>query len=82
MIERQETDILIIGAGGAGLFAALHAQASAPEGTSESRGTRENYWRRGNTTGEFDNFESPVALLTNFFLSESVNRISLSMVKN
>lgn len=31
MMERHDTDILIIGAGGAGLFAALHAQKSAPE---------------------------------------------------
>lgn len=32
-IERHDTDILIIGSGGAGLFAALHAKQSAPEGT-------------------------------------------------
>lgn len=32
-IERYETDILILGTGGAGLFAALHAQQSAPAGT-------------------------------------------------
>ncbi|NCQ25139.1 MAG: FAD-binding protein [Roseovarius sp.] len=32
-IDRHDTDILIIGTGGAGLFAALHAQQSAPEGT-------------------------------------------------
>ena len=32
-IERHDTDILILGSGGAGLFAALHAQQSAPEGT-------------------------------------------------
>ena len=32
-IERHETDILILGTGGAGLFAALHAQQSAPKGT-------------------------------------------------
>ena len=32
-IDRYDTDILIIGAGGAGLFAALHAQQTAPEGT-------------------------------------------------
>ena len=32
-LERQSTDILILGAGGAGLFAALHAQKSAPHGT-------------------------------------------------
>ncbi|MBV0892957.1 FAD-binding protein [Paracoccus sp. Z118] len=32
-IEREETDILIIGSGGAGLFAALHAQQTAPPGT-------------------------------------------------
>ena len=32
-IERHDTDILIIGSGGAGLFAALHAGQSAPEGT-------------------------------------------------
>ncbi|MGH1577771.1 L-aspartate oxidase [Planktotalea sp.] len=32
-IERHDTDILIIGTGGAGLFAALHAQQKAPEGT-------------------------------------------------
>ncbi len=29
-IERHDTDILILGTGGAGLFAALHAQQSAP----------------------------------------------------
>jgi len=33
VIERHDTDILILGTGGAGLFAALHAQQSAPEGT-------------------------------------------------
>ncbi len=33
MIEREDTDILILGSGGAGLFAALHAQQSAPAGT-------------------------------------------------
>ncbi len=32
-IERHETDILILGSGGAGLFAALHAQQTAPKGT-------------------------------------------------
>ena len=32
-IDRHDTDILILGSGGAGLFAALHAQQSAPEGT-------------------------------------------------
>jgi fumarate reductase flavoprotein subunit len=32
-IERHDTDILILGTGGAGMFAALHAQQSAPEGT-------------------------------------------------
>ena len=32
-IERHDTDILILGTGGAGLFAALHAQQTAPEGT-------------------------------------------------
>ncbi|WEJ80873.1 FAD-binding protein (plasmid) [Paracoccus versutus] len=32
-IERDDTDILILGSGGAGLFAALHAQQSAPPGT-------------------------------------------------
>lgn len=32
-IERHDTDILILGTGGAGLFAALHAKQSAPEGT-------------------------------------------------
>ena len=32
-IERLDTDILILGSGGAGLFAALHAQQTAPEGT-------------------------------------------------
>lgn len=31
MVERFDTDILILGAGGAGLFAALHAQQTAPE---------------------------------------------------
>ncbi len=30
MLQRHDTDILIIGAGGAGLFAALHAQQAAP----------------------------------------------------
>ena len=29
-LERQETDILILGSGGAGLFAALHAKKAAP----------------------------------------------------
>jgi len=32
-IDRHDTDILIIGTGGAGMFAALHAQQSAPAGT-------------------------------------------------
>lgn len=32
-IDRHDTDILIIGSGGAGLFAALHAGQTAPEGT-------------------------------------------------
>lgn len=32
-IERHDTDILILGSGGAGLFAALHAQQSAPKNT-------------------------------------------------
>ena len=32
-IERHDTDILILGTGGAGLFAALHAQQTVPEGT-------------------------------------------------
>ena len=32
-IERHDTDILILGTGGAGLFAALHAQQTAPKGT-------------------------------------------------
>ncbi|MGB0507249.1 MAG: L-aspartate oxidase [Pikeienuella sp.] len=32
-IEWHDTDILILGSGGAGLFAALHAQQSAPKGT-------------------------------------------------
>ncbi len=31
MLERHDTDILILGAGGAGLFAALHAQQKAPD---------------------------------------------------
>ena len=31
MLDRHETDILIIGAGGAGLFAALHARQTAPD---------------------------------------------------
>ena len=30
-IERHDTDILILGSGGAGLFAALHAQQAAPD---------------------------------------------------
>ena len=30
-IERATTDILILGSGGAGLFAALHAQRAAPD---------------------------------------------------
>ncbi|MEM7302331.1 MAG: FAD-binding protein [Pseudomonadota bacterium] len=30
VLERHDTDILILGSGGAGLFAALHAQQSAP----------------------------------------------------
>ena len=32
-IDRHDTDILILGTGGAGMFAALHAQQSAPAGT-------------------------------------------------
>ena len=32
-IDRHNTDILILGSGGAGLFAALHAEQSAPPGT-------------------------------------------------
>lgn len=32
-VDRHDTDILILGTGGAGMFAALHAQQSAPEGT-------------------------------------------------
>jgi len=32
-IQRHDTDILILGSGGAGLFAALHAQQTAPTGT-------------------------------------------------
>ena len=32
-IDRHDTDILILGTGGAGLFGALHAQQSAPPGT-------------------------------------------------
>ena len=32
-IERHDTDILILGTGGAGMFAALHAQQTAPKGT-------------------------------------------------
>ena len=32
-IERHDTDILILGTGGAGLFAALHAQQTAPQDT-------------------------------------------------
>ena len=35
-IERHDTDILILGTGGAGMFAALHAQQSAPPGTKIS----------------------------------------------
>ena len=31
MLERHDTDILILGTGGAGLFAALHAHKAAPE---------------------------------------------------
>jgi fumarate reductase flavoprotein subunit len=32
-IDRHDTDILILGTGGAGLFAALHAKQTAPQGT-------------------------------------------------
>ncbi len=32
-VERHDTDILILGSGGAGLFAALHARQTAPAGT-------------------------------------------------
>ena len=35
-IERHDTDILILGTGGAGLFAALHARQKAPENTKIS----------------------------------------------
>ena len=31
VLERRETDILILGSGGAGLFAALHAHSAAPD---------------------------------------------------
>ena len=31
MVERLDTDVLILGSGGAGLFAALHAQKAAPD---------------------------------------------------
>ena len=31
MLERLKTDILILGSGGAGLFAALHAHQAAPD---------------------------------------------------
>lgn len=31
MVERHDTDILILGSGGAGLFAALHAKRAAPD---------------------------------------------------
>ena len=30
-VQQLDTDILILGAGGAGLFAALHAKKAAPE---------------------------------------------------
>ncbi|MBW3096447.1 L-aspartate oxidase [Pseudohoeflea coraliihabitans] len=33
LLEQHDTDILILGTGGAGLFAALHAQQTAPAGT-------------------------------------------------
>src|SRR5690606_27726534 len=33
MLERMKTDILILGSGGAGLFAALHAYQAAPHAT-------------------------------------------------
>ena len=39
-IEQHDTDILILGSGGAGLFAALHAQQSAPEGTRITLGVK------------------------------------------
>jgi fumarate reductase flavoprotein subunit len=32
-IDRHDTDILVLGSGGAGLFAALHAKQTAPNGT-------------------------------------------------
>lgn len=35
-IQRHDTDILILGSGGAGLFAALHAKQTAPAGTKIS----------------------------------------------
>ena len=31
VVERLDTDLLIIGSGGAGLFAALHAHAARPQ---------------------------------------------------
>ena len=34
-IERHDTDILILGSGGAGLFAALHAQQAVDGGSDE-----------------------------------------------
>ena len=39
-LERHDTDILILGSGGAGLFAALHAKQTAPEGTKITLGVK------------------------------------------
>ncbi len=36
MLERLKTDVLILGSGGAGLFAALHAYRPIPISTSRS----------------------------------------------
>ena len=39
-LEHDSTDILILGSGGAGMFAALHAQQQAPEGTKITIATK------------------------------------------
>ena len=46
-ISRLTTDILILGSGGAGLFAALHAQQAAPDDPLTNRALGDFYLKRG-----------------------------------
>ena len=49
-LERHDTDILIIGSGGAGLFGALHALQTAPEGTKVTMAVKGLIGKSGCTT--------------------------------